>query len=180
MEQADPELAGEFSGLVCEIVLAGGQSMDGKIRFAGASSFLLWGAIVVNPTAHHTPVSLIEGLAHESAHSLLFGLMIDEPLVLNPDWERFQSPLRDDPRPMEGIYHATFVVARVSYAMQRLLASGLLDAASVEEVKETLETNQKAFADGLPTVERHGRLTSRGTAIMAAAKNYMERAAAGT
>jgi hypothetical protein len=25
--------------------------------------------------------------------------MIDESLVLNPDWERFQPPLRHDPRP---------------------------------------------------------------------------------
>jgi hypothetical protein len=36
-----------------------------------------------------------------------------------------------------------------------------------------------AFAEGLPIIERHGQLTSRGTAIIAAAKTYMERAAAG-
>lgn len=179
MTQADPELAGEFGGLVCEIVLASGRSTDGKIRFAGASSFLLWGAIVVSPSAHRTPISLVEGLAHESAHSLLFGLMVDEPLVLNPDWERFQSPLRDDPRPMDGIYHATFVVARVHYAMERLLASELLNAAAREEANEILVTNRMAFAEGLPIIERHGQLTSRGTAIIAAAKTYMERAAAG-
>jgi HEXXH motif-containing protein len=179
MARADPELAGEFGELVCEIVLAGGQSTDGKIRFAGASSFLLWGAIVVNPSAHDSPVSLIEGLVHESAHSLLFGLMIDEPLVLNRDWERFQSPLRDDLRPIDGIYHATFVVARVHYAMRRLLASGLLDGADEEEVTEMLAMNRKAFTEGLSTVERHGRLTNRGTAVMTAAKSYMERVSLG-
>jgi hypothetical protein len=60
-----------------------------------------------------------------------------------------------------------------------LLASELLNAAAREEANEILVTNRMAFAEGLPIIERHGQLTSRGTAIIAAAKTYMERAAAG-
>ena len=71
-------------------------------------------------------LSLLETLAHEAAHSLLFGIQISGPLVLNPDDARFASPLRVDLRPMDGVYHATFVSARMHFAMQELLASGLL------------------------------------------------------
>ena len=91
--------------------------------------------------------------------------------------ERFQSPLREDPRPMDGIYHATFVVARMHYAMQRLLASCLLDAASKEVAKLALQRHQRAFADGIGTINQHGRLTERGAAVMSSAARYMARAA---
>jgi hypothetical protein len=165
-----PELSGEFRGLVCEIILATGQ-------FAGASSFLLWGALFINPNADHSLISLIETLAHESAHSLLFGLMLDDSFVLNPDSERFRSPLRNDPRPMDGIYHATFVVARMHYAMQRLLASGLLDAANTEVARAALQKHQQAFADGIATIDQHGRLTTHGRVIMSSAARYMANAA---
>ena len=174
MERALPELAQEFHALVCEVVLAAGQSADGNSSFDGASSFLLWGALFVNPIGEHTPVSLIETLAHESAHSLLFGLSIDEPLVLNPDSERFKSPLRVDPRPMDGIYHATFVVARMHFAMSQLLASGLLDSAGIEQANSALERSRRAFSDGYKTVEEHGRLTKRGDGIIAGARGYFE------
>jgi HEXXH motif-containing protein len=176
MARATPELYGEFSALVCEIILATGQSSDGR-GFAGASSFLLWGALFINPRADQLPVSLIQTFAHESAHSLLFGLMIDDSFVLNPDEERFQSPLRSDPRPMDGIYHATFVVARMHYAMERLLASGLLNAANTEVAKAALHGHRQAFADGLATIGQHGRLTTHGAAIMSSAAGYMARAA---
>jgi hypothetical protein len=177
MARAAPELYGEFSGLVGDIILATGQSTDGAMDFAGASSFLLWGALFINPLGDRLPVSIIETLAHESAHSLLFGLMIDDAFVLNPDEQRFQSPLRHDPRPMDGIYHATFVVARMHYAMQRLLASDLLDPANAEAAKEALQRHRQAFADGLGAINQHGRLTELGAAVMSSAASYMASAA---
>jgi hypothetical protein len=176
MAGAIPELYREFKALVCEVILAAGQSTDGS-EFAGASSFLLWGALFINPEADQKPASLIETLAHEAAHSLLFGLMLEDSFVLNPDAERFQSPLRRDPRPMDGIYHATFVVARMHYAMQRLLISGLLDGTNAESAKAALERHRRAFSDGLATIERHGRLTAHGVAIMSSAAGYMAKAA---
>jgi HEXXH motif-containing protein len=45
-----------------------------------------------------------EVLTHEAGHSLLFGLTVDEPLVLNLDDVLYPSPLREDPRPMDDIY----------------------------------------------------------------------------
>lgn len=65
-------------------------------------------------------------LAHEAGHCLLFGLTIDEPLVLNDDNEMFLSPLRPDPWPMDGICHATLQSVRMAWAMEALGDSGLL------------------------------------------------------
>jgi HEXXH motif-containing protein len=173
MARGDPELAGEFRGLVSEILLAKGGSADGLSEFDGGSSFMLWGALFINPSRPKTVVEMVETLAHESAHSLLFGLSIDDPLVENPDGERFKSPLRDDPRPMDGIYHATFVSARMHYAMARLADSGILTADQQAAAREAMESDRRAFRDGLATVEAHGRLTARGMAIMAGARDYM-------
>lgn len=62
-----------------------------------------------------------EVLAHEAGHSLLFGLTVDEPLVLNLDDVLYPSPLREDPRPMDDIYHAAFVSAHMALAMETLI-----------------------------------------------------------
>jgi HEXXH motif-containing protein len=134
---------------------------------------MLWGALFINPARPKTDVELVETLAHESAHSLLFGHAIDDPLVENDTAERFQSPLRDDPRPMDGIFHATFVSARMHYAMARLAQSGLLAAADEASAREAMTRDASAFRDGLAVVEANGRLTGLGAAVMAGARNYM-------
>jgi hypothetical protein len=177
MARADGELAGEFRSLVSQVLLATGESADGLSEFDGGSSFMLWGALFINPGRPKTDVELVETLAHESAHSLLFGFAIDDPLVENPDSERFKSPLRDDPRPMDGIYHATFVSARMHYAMAKLAGSGLLSGGKQAAAEEAMARDRRAFLDGLETVEAHGRLTAKGAAIMAGARNYMADAA---
>jgi len=173
MARADRALADEFRALVLQILLAAGESGDGQSEFDGGSSFMLWGALFINPARPKTDIELVETLAHESAHSLLFGHAIDDPLVENDTAERFQSPLRDDPRPMDGIFHATFVSARMHYAMARLAQSGLLAAADEASAREAMTRDASAFRDGLAVVEANGRLTELGAAVMAGARNYM-------
>ncbi len=131
LRQCVPELAKEFEALIRTVILVKGDSqMD--YQFAGGSSYMLWGALFINAELHTTDIATIEAMAHESAHSLLFGFSIDEALVLNSDDELYPSPLRYDPRPMDGIYHATFVSARMYWAMTALLESGLLSADEIE------------------------------------------------
>ncbi|MBL6431916.1 MAG: hypothetical protein HPM95_15385 [Alphaproteobacteria bacterium] len=59
---------------------------------------------------------------HEAAHGTLFAMSPVEFYVFNPENERYSSPLRLDPRPLDGIYHATFVLARMHIAMRELVA----------------------------------------------------------
>jgi len=175
LRNAAPEIAGEFDAIVHQLVLLESTDPDAKYNFDGGSSYQLWGALALNVEKPKPVVSMAETLAHESAHSFLFGHTIHEPLVHNPDEELFKSPLRIDPRPMDGIYHATFVTARMHYAMDRLIAWGRLPDADLAFAEAERSTDAAKFRDGLAVVEAHGDLSPTGIRLMTAAKAYMEK-----
>jgi HEXXH motif-containing protein len=168
-----PALAAEIRALVREIVLAAPAEPQATLQFDGASSFMLWGAVVLNARMPGSVIEMAQTLAHESAHNLLFGLCAEGSLVENADDERFASPLRVDPRPMDGIVHATFVTARMHYALHALAGSGSLDATDGAYASDTLPGLARAFDAGIATIEAHGRLTPLGTAVLDGARRYM-------
>jgi hypothetical protein len=163
----------ELVEIVDQIVLCNGTNLTNGDAFLAGSSFTLWGALCINPSAPQTVRSLVETLAHEAAHSLLFGIQISGALVLNSDDERFPSPLRDDLRPMDGIYHATFVLARMHFAMMELLDSGLLEEDDIEYAHAAVGRDHDNFVEGLRTIKEFGRLTPAGQKIMSDAEDYM-------
>lgn len=176
LDAACPELAGEVRALVREVVPIASDRTR-KFDLDGGSHYRLWGALFLNAGYHPTPCAMAEVIAHESAHSLLFGFSIDEPLTTNDGAAVYASPLRADPRPMDGIYHATFVSARMHYAMSRLLDSGRLDAAAAAQVRAARGADARNFELGLQVVQQHGELTHAGDALMRAARDYMDIAA---
>ena len=172
MEAELPELHGEVTAIVRQVVLA--QAPKGaKLEFDGASHYQYWGLLLLNPNHHRTPLAVVEVLAHEAAHSMLFGLTVEEPLVFNPDDELYPSPLRLDRRPMDGIYHATFVSARMTWAMERLAASPRLSPEDRAAARAAAETDRRNFAAGHSVVEEHGRLSATGASILRGALAYM-------
>jgi HEXXH motif-containing protein len=72
-------------------------------------------------------VILAEAVVHEFYHSVLHLVMAAENVLdLGLD-EKFYSPWRDDPRPLEGLFHAIYVssgVARFYVAAESVLESG--------------------------------------------------------
>lgn len=172
MRDAAPALADEFDVLVDQLVMVSGEERNGY-QFDGGSCYMLWGALFLNIGIERSPVALIEVLAHESAHMLLYGFAAEEPLVLNDDDERYRSPLRIDERPMDGIYHATYVSARMHWMMSRLIDSGRLEAAARDEAEAARRADARNFAAGDEVVRQHGRLTGTGDALMRAARDYM-------
>jgi HEXXH motif-containing protein len=173
LDAGDPALAAEIRVLIGEIVIAVGPDDPTAPTFDGASAFMLWGAVMLNARGHRNALEMAQALAHESGHNLLFGLCADGPLVENDDEPRYASPLRADPRPMDGIVHATYVTARMHLAVARLLAAGVLDDAATAEAHASLAAHRRAFAQGIEVIDRHGSLTGRGEAIMAGARAYM-------
>jgi HEXXH motif-containing protein len=172
MDRNLPDLRGEIDAIVHEVLL--GHAQPGSLmEFDGASHYQYWGLLMLNPKHHKTPLAVVEVLAHECAHSLLFGLTIEEPLVLNPDSETFASPLRPDPRPMDGIYHATFVSARMAYAMERMADAAGLCAEEREWAARAAQSDRANFASGLGVVRKHGQLTATGQAIIDAAEAWV-------
>jgi len=173
LERGLPELFGEISAIVRQVVICGGDASK-SLQFDGGSHFRLWGALFLNGAFHPTPLAVAEVLAHESAHSLLFGFCTHTPLVENDEDERFASPLRPDPRPMEGIFHATYVSARMHYAMTRLARSGVLNRRDARKALDAAAADQANFQSGYGVVAEHGRLTAMGADLMAQAKAYMD------
>jgi len=174
IEDADSVLAEEFRSLVVQIIATVPSTMGATRDFDGASSFMLWGAIFINAARLRTPLGMVETLVHEAAHQVLFGHSHDDVLVENVIEDRFESPLRRDPRPMIGVFHATFVCARVHYALNRVKAVRKMDRAIIED---RLVEQRRLFDGGVETVRQYGMLTPRGAQILGAAQDYMADAA---
>lgn len=173
LDRGVPELAGEIRAILREIVFVRSDAAAPEETFQGASVFLAWGAVLLNIDEQPDRVAFAESLAHETGHSLLSGLSRGTPLVENPPDERHASPLRSDPRPLEGIVHATYVLARMHYCLARLLESGLLAADERSAATTALAERRRAFATGLAVVDARARLTDLGRAAFEPARAYM-------
>lgn len=172
IKHVTPDLHGEIQALVRQIIMASGND-DDKMHFDGASVYQLWGALFLNPKYGQSPLIVAETLAHETAHSLLFGFTFDEPLVFNHDDELYPSPLRVDQRPMDGIYHATFVSARMHWTMRKISQNTGFDSATRDEAARAAKADEKNFGAGYKVVTENGRLSDTGRALMSTAYEYM-------
>lgn len=80
--------------------------------------------------------------------------------------------MRQELRPIDGIYHAAFVSAREALAMRKIISN------SCEKKKEsgfdwldlyfkdTLADSTLSFNDSLTVIRKHGRLSRLGSAIL--------------
>ena len=168
-----PDMAGEIRALLREIIVAAGPEDPKAVTFDGASCYMLWGAVLLNARGQANVLDTAQALAHESGHNLLFGLCASGPLVDNPDEELFASPLRTDLRPMDGVVHATYVVARMHQTVARLLAAGCLDAGQAEAAAADIALHRRAFESGDAVIRQSARLTRVGVEAMDAARAYM-------
>ncbi|MGE0055160.1 MAG: HEXXH motif-containing putative peptide modification protein [Hyphomicrobium sp.] len=159
----DPSIADDIDGLLTTIFVTKDARVDGSASFGGVTSFMIWGATFINLKAYRTKVGAVQFLVHEVTHALLFGLSCDAPLVLNPVKENYRSPLRKEPRPMDGIYHATLVCARLAAFNRHWLESG---AENVEQIEEELNSALLAFQDGAHTIRSHGNLSETGRELI--------------
>lgn len=174
VREALPELHGEMDAIIHQIVIVG-SNPESKYQVDGGSHFQLWGALFLNGHFHPDRIAVAEVLAHESAHSLLFSFCTDEALTNNDEEMTYTSPLRPDPRPMDGIYHATFVSARMHWAMTELAKFGGLTADERTRALKCAEEDRLNFLSGYGVVEQHGNLTETGATLMANARDYIRR-----
>lgn len=151
LRKADPDMAAEFDELVTRVKLFIGHG------YLGFSSPAAFGAIFMRlPDAD--PIDyFIEHLVHETSHLSLNTLMVHDPLLENPS----KAPLRDDPRPLYQILHATFVLGRNVRVGRRVVAE--LPALDHEARLAGFEAK---FAEGLAVVEREARLTELGRRLV--------------
>lgn len=178
LQAAAPALHAEIGALVNEIVLVDSRSGEDALALHGASSFFIWGALVLNLAEHRSRVKLIEGIVHEAGHCLLHGFTLGGSLTTNAAAERHASPLREDKRPMEGLVHAAYVLARMHLAMGTLLKPGLLESGHItaeEQAEAQLRYDgaRTNFWAADETVAASAQFTPVGQAVFAQARNYM-------
>ena len=176
--KADAALGTELRGLAIQVVGASPFHGPDARPFGSVSSLMLWGLLVVNVERYGTAVALVQGLVHEAAHLLLFAHSVEEPFVTNAIEERYTSPLRSDPRPMDGVFHATFVAARMHYSLRRLreVSDTSLEPIAVESIDRQLQDIQALYFGGLQTVRKHAKLTGTGQRIIEESLDYMQAA----
>jgi hypothetical protein len=166
LRRADVELHNEVRSLLRVIVLGAPVSAEPKDGFNGASTFFLWGAALLNASIKRDAIAMVDLLVHESSHVLLFGLAAEGGLTRNTGNERFASPLRSDKRPIEGIFHGSFVTTRVHAAMRRLLDSGRLSADEAAKAIEAAQRNGRAARASLELLAQHAEPTELGEKIL--------------
>jgi hypothetical protein len=166
-----PKFWGEFRAITKEVILAR-PSGEQKLTFGGASSFALWGSITLNVEAHQDWWLFIPSLVHEYSHNMLFGMARNEVLVLNEPEALYYSPLRQQSRPMDGIFHAAFVSAREAISANQALST-LKSKKTPEQLMEiedycdeVRKTSSVAFCDCLAVLEKEGELSDLGNRIM--------------
>lgn len=171
IETALPAFHGELTTLTTEIIFAK-PGPDAKISFGGASSFALWGAMALNSEAHDHWWDYLPRIVHEYSHNFLFGLAADSQLVSNDPSELYRSPLRDTMRPIDGIYHACYVSARETVAMDAVLAKlPMLDLGDEASTVATYCTaiqqrSLAAYHDCKAVLDEHAKMTELGKNIM--------------
>jgi hypothetical protein len=169
-----PELGAEIGALAHETVFVSSVCRAGEesMGFDGACTFYLWGAVVLNIARRHSRTGLATALVHEAGHAYLLGSTLGMPLVENDPAERYTSPLRSDPRPMDGLVHASFVLARMIWCQDRMMASGLLNSGEQRDVQAERSANHARFVNSASLITSCARFTSGGRELWIAARDW--------
>lgn len=160
-----PDSHALLSAVTREIIPVMGRARDG-MSFDGCSSVERWGAILINMRKRRTDLGLAETLVHESSHSYLFDLTSLERLTTNRMDERYKSPLRLDPRPVDGIFHAVFVLAHMYAFLREVVENPAAPDGLRQEAEEVSARRIAAFNDGYSVLDEHARPTATGREIL--------------
>lgn len=172
LQRYRPSLHSEFQALIRNIILVAPDGSSPK-AFEGGTSFKLWGALFLNAECRPSAAQLAISLAHEEGHAVLFGACRHEILVENPDEERYWSEIRQAKRPMEGIFHATFVSARMVDLLLVLRRASILSSFERNQMENELQNAVGVYEAGVSMIKRHARLTATGHAVFQAMRHAM-------
>jgi hypothetical protein len=74
---------------------------------------------------------------------------------------------------MDGIYHATYVSARMCWAMEALAASSNLSQTDRDNALKAAKTDRENYLKGLAVIDAHGDLSKSGQRILDNARGWM-------
>ncbi len=151
------------------VVIKGITIVSGR-RFVGSSDIWYQGIAVFNPDDTWTPITFADHIIHEAAHLLLHASNEMHPVMHNPFELHNDSPIRPDPRPLYGTFHATFVFMRLAQFFEVVVASD-----QSEEVMFRLNRHIKGFYDGMKILSERAALTEAGRVLLTQMEEYQTR-----
>lgn len=136
-------------------------------QFKAGSSFNMLGMIGMRDDL--TVDLMVDFLIHEAAHQYLHHLMAHDELVSGEG--KYVAVLRKEPRPLEGIYHAYFVLARLIYFFRQSLhvKSGLTPGFAQQKIDEYIPK----FQSGYEVLNQNAHFTEFGRKIFDVAKDLV-------
>ena len=162
-----------------ELLLLGNQiyfassKNTGAGQFSGAAVFDAFGAVLLNPALINDPSSALMALVHESSHQQMFMFHLNDPILLNDATAAYASPLRKEPRPMEGIFHALWVSARMVVAAEAVINVENPPPWS-DQLVQKQSNARTAFLDCAKTVAKHAELTELGQTLYSDAQEAID------
>ncbi|MGA0164513.1 MAG: aKG-HExxH-type peptide beta-hydroxylase, partial [Bdellovibrionota bacterium] len=123
------------------------------------------GLVFISPKRDWTLAHYIESLVHEASHLELMVQQALDPLLINKD-QLDVSPLREEPRPLDGILHASFVTRRTTHALSLFAeASDLGSEAERESARSLLNKFTQDFESTLVCLRRAAKFTPIGASL---------------
>lgn len=175
LDATHPPWAAELRALVVQIVAVAPPTPDAT-AISGGSSFMLWGAVLVNVMPCPDRVRLLSVLAHEATHQFLLGMARNTPLVTNPVSERFNTELRPTPRPMNALFHSTYVSGRIHALCEILTARSELSDTERAHIAEVSDLQRRRFEQGCTVILREAALTELGGLLIEEARDVLAQA----
>ena len=153
LKRISPDLYQESQESIAQIMLVHSPGM------LGGSSFDMFGMFYCGLDHHwNTTTGVLDFISHEQGHMYLHLLNHIDPLVNNA--QEYQiSPIRRKERPLMGVYHATFVLSRIIYVLERALEMGEIPAGEQEYCKGQIQKFKEYFDEGMDTINRTAELT---------------------
>jgi HEXXH motif-containing protein len=164
-----PQMLAELAVGVRQIALIQG-------TIGGFSDFVTHGAVFVDQCqldlgddGRTGQVRLAEALVHEGAHVRAHAATFSAPFLVDMHDESVlvRTPLRSDPRPLNGLFQQLLVLTRCALLYDRILAASTPDLEGRAAVRARRDLLYDQGRGVIPVLREHrGALTDRGAATV--------------
>lgn len=166
LRAVDPVTAAEFDAMVTDVVIMS----SGVIN--GGTSFKAFGYLLLRQRQFRPDwTNYLETLVHEAAHLYLYCLWSIDPIITADGGRLYRSPLRSEPRPLSGIFHAMFVLARIIRSLSRFAQDPRYAAdvstmsTAYNNARNSAPLRQK-FEDAFAVVAENAELSPLGARLL--------------
>ncbi|WP_275462248.1 aKG-HExxH-type peptide beta-hydroxylase [Streptomyces noursei] len=178
-----PGAHAELGEILAQIALLEGPGIDGFTDFAvHGAVFIQRDRLAPAPDGLPGPVRLAEALVHEGTHTRCNAASVAGEPFLRPtpsDAPLVTTPLRLDPRPLNGLFQQVVVLARSVLLYRRLLDTGIDADAGTAGVAAAVRARRdeltRSAEEGVRTLSDHrDALTDHGLSVLADAADVVQ------